>query len=132
MPFHAKLGCQEHQPSQQSQEQSQEPSKQTQTQGYKHHWQSQDEMKRQKFSKRERETTNPKMLIQALPSFEYAAEVIPPAFHGSTVLKYQATAGMRLLTEEQQEAAYDALSNLHLTPTPMTTQKYLIHILKGQ
>jgi hypothetical protein len=44
-----------------------------------------------------------------LPLFEYAAEVIPPAFHKTTRVQYQATAGMRLLEESEQEAVYDAL-----------------------
>ena len=44
-----------------------------------------------------------------LPLFEYAAEVIPAAFHKTTRVQYQATAGMRLLEESEQEAVYDAL-----------------------
>ena len=44
-----------------------------------------------------------------LPLFEYAAEVIPPSYHPDTAVTYQATAGMRLLTEDQQEDVYDAL-----------------------
>jgi Golgi nucleoside diphosphatase len=44
-----------------------------------------------------------------LPLFEYAASVIPSQFYESTSVKYQATAGMRLLQEEEQELVYDAL-----------------------
>ena len=44
-----------------------------------------------------------------LPLFEYAAEVIPAQYHASTPVKYQATAGMRLLSLEEQEEVYDAL-----------------------
>lgn len=44
-----------------------------------------------------------------VPLFEYAAEVIPPEYHAYTSVKYQATAGMRLLEEAEQEAVYDAL-----------------------
>ena len=44
-----------------------------------------------------------------LPLFEYAAEVIPEKYHATTGVKYQATAGMRLLDIEEQEAVYDAL-----------------------
>lgn len=44
-----------------------------------------------------------------LPAFEYAATVIPPKYYNTTLVTYQATAGMRLLTDEQQEAVYDAL-----------------------
>ncbi len=44
-----------------------------------------------------------------LPLFEYAASVIPPEYYPYTSVKYQATAGMRLLPELEQEAVYDAL-----------------------
>jgi len=44
-----------------------------------------------------------------LPLFEYAASVIPPKYHPYTSVKYQATAGMRLLPDSEQEAVYDAL-----------------------
>jgi apyrase len=44
-----------------------------------------------------------------LPAFEYAAEVIPEQYHSTTGVKYQATAGMRLLDIQEQEAVYDAL-----------------------
>lgn len=44
-----------------------------------------------------------------LPLFEYASTVIPPEYHATTGVKYQATAGMRLLEVEEQEAVYDAL-----------------------
>lgn len=44
-----------------------------------------------------------------LPSFEYAAAIVPPVYHNSTGVFYQATAGMRLLDESEQEAVYDAL-----------------------
>lgn len=44
-----------------------------------------------------------------LPLFEYAATVIPPEYHQSTIAKYQATAGMRLLSDNEQDAVYDAL-----------------------
>eukprot|EP00934_Nitzschia_sp_Nitz4_P007777 Nitzschia sp. Nitz4//scaffold5_size260463//162500//164180//NITZ4_000994-RA/size260463-augustus-gene-0.36-mRNA-1//-1//CDS//3329555376//7767//frame0 len=44
-----------------------------------------------------------------LPLFEYAAQVIPPEYHATTSVKYQATAGMRLLLESEQDAVYDAM-----------------------
>lgn len=44
-----------------------------------------------------------------MPLFEYAADAIPPEYHSSTSVKYQATAGMRLLPPSEQEAVYDAL-----------------------
>lgn len=44
-----------------------------------------------------------------LPLFEYAATVIPAKYHRTTPVKYQATAGMRLLDPVEQEAVYDAL-----------------------
>jgi len=44
-----------------------------------------------------------------MPLFEYATTVIPPEFHQSTKVFYQATAGMRLLEDSEQEAVYDAL-----------------------
>ena len=44
-----------------------------------------------------------------LPAFEYASQVIPPHYHSHTPVRYQATAGMRLLDETEQEAVYDAL-----------------------
>jgi len=44
-----------------------------------------------------------------LPPFEFAAQAIPPAFHTTTTVRYEATAGMRLLTEGQQTQVYDAL-----------------------
>jgi len=44
-----------------------------------------------------------------LPLFEFAAEIIPSEFHNNTSVKYQATAGMRLLSDEQQLQVYDAL-----------------------
>lgn len=44
-----------------------------------------------------------------LPLFSYASEIIPTQYHNSTVVKYGATAGMRLLDETEQHAVYDAL-----------------------
>jgi len=44
-----------------------------------------------------------------LPLFEYAADIIPQHYHNVTPATYQATAGMRLLDESEQEAVYDAL-----------------------
>jgi len=44
-----------------------------------------------------------------VPLFEYAASVIPSKFHASTPVRYQATAGMRLLEEAEQDSVYDAL-----------------------
>ena len=46
-----------------------------------------------------------------IPLFEYAATVIPRQYHDTTSVFYQATAGMRLLDIEEQEAVYDALFN---------------------
>jgi hypothetical protein len=44
-----------------------------------------------------------------LPLLEYAATVIPMEYHTTTPVKYQATAGMRLLEPVEQELVYDAL-----------------------
>ena len=44
-----------------------------------------------------------------IPLFQYAATVIPSKFHASTSVHYQATAGMRLLEEHEQNLVYDAL-----------------------
>jgi len=44
-----------------------------------------------------------------LPLFEFAASVIPRRYHKATEVKYAATAGMRLLAPEEQEAVYSAL-----------------------
>jgi golgi apyrase len=50
-----------------------------------------------------------KVAEHLLPLFDYAASVIPPKYHATTGVYYQATAGMRLLEESEQEAVYDAL-----------------------
>ena len=44
-----------------------------------------------------------------LPLFEFAANIIPSQYYESTGVYYQATAGMRLLEESEQDAVYDAL-----------------------
>ena len=44
-----------------------------------------------------------------LPLFQYAAEIIPVQYYNSTVVKYQATAGMRLLDEYVQRQIYHQL-----------------------
>ena len=44
-----------------------------------------------------------------LPLFQYAAEIIPVQYYNSTVVKYQATAGMRLLDENVQRQIYHQL-----------------------
>lgn len=44
-----------------------------------------------------------------LPAFIYASEIIPAHYHATTPVKYQATAGMRLLSDTEQDAVYDAL-----------------------
>ena len=41
--------------------------------------------------------------------FEYAAQIIPEEYHMDTTVRYAATAGMRLLDADEQEAVYDAL-----------------------
>ena len=41
--------------------------------------------------------------------FEYAAEIVPEEYHSTTSIKLAATAGMRLLEDEEQHAVYDAL-----------------------
>ncbi|CAB9520410.1 Nucleoside-diphosphatase mig-23 [Seminavis robusta] len=62
------------------------------------------------FAPEEDELLDPEVVAaHMLPPFEFAADVIPPEYHNTTIVKYQATAGMRLLTEQQQEAVYDAL-----------------------
>ena len=44
-----------------------------------------------------------------LPPLEYAATIVPLEYHASTKVYYQATAGMRLLSPDEQNAVYDAL-----------------------
>ena len=44
-----------------------------------------------------------------MSTFRYAAERIPQKFRSHTRVLYQATAGMRLLTPEQQAGVYDAM-----------------------
>ena len=44
-----------------------------------------------------------------MPTFQYAADIVPPEYAATTRVLYQATAGMRLLTTDQQQAIYDAL-----------------------
>jgi len=44
-----------------------------------------------------------------LSLFEYAADIIPERYHSITPVKYQASAGMRLVDESEQVAVYDAL-----------------------
>lgn len=44
-----------------------------------------------------------------LPLFDYAANIIPSHYHETTGVYYQATAGMRLLEESEQEVVYDAV-----------------------
>lgn len=50
-----------------------------------------------------------KVAEHLLPTFVYAAEQVPVKYHASTPVYYQATAGMRLLEEREQDAVYDAL-----------------------
>jgi len=55
-------------------------------------------------------TTTARLVAQhMIPLFEYAAEQIPRQFYANTLVKIQATAGMRLLTYEQQIWIYDHL-----------------------
>ena len=49
------------------------------------------------------------MAQHLIPSFQYAAKIIPEYYHGSTSVHYQATAGMRLIEQEEQEIVYDAM-----------------------
>ena len=44
-----------------------------------------------------------------MPAFNFAARAIPSSFHASTRVWYAATAGMRLLTTDEQDEIYDAL-----------------------
>lgn len=44
-----------------------------------------------------------------LPAFVQAARIIPPRYHATTTVKYQATAGMRLLSDRDQQLVYDAM-----------------------
>lgn len=41
--------------------------------------------------------------------FEYAAEIVPEEYHDTTSVKLAATAGMRLLQDDEQHAVYDSL-----------------------
>mmetsp|Transcript_7800 Transcript_7800/g.17274 ORF Transcript_7800/g.17274 Transcript_7800/m.17274 type:complete len:514 (-) Transcript_7800:334-1875(-) len=44
-----------------------------------------------------------------MPAFLHATKTIPEAYHASTRVWYGATAGMRLLSESEQDAIYDAV-----------------------
>ena len=44
-----------------------------------------------------------------IPCFELAASLVPKKYHSTTLVKYQATAGMRLLPLDEQDAIYNAL-----------------------
>lgn len=44
-----------------------------------------------------------------IPLFEYAAQIVPSKYHSTTHVMLQATAGMRLLPEQEQELVYDAI-----------------------
>jgi len=44
-----------------------------------------------------------------VPLFDEASKVIPSKYHKTTPVKYQATAGMRLVELNEQDAVYDAL-----------------------
>ena len=62
------------------------------------------------FAPNENEVLDAKhVATHMLPLFEYAAEIVPSKWYETTVVKYQATAGMRLLTEQQQAVVFDAL-----------------------
>ena len=50
-----------------------------------------------------------KVAAHLLPLFDYAATIIPTEYYETTGVYYQATAGMRLLEESEQEAVYDAV-----------------------
>ncbi|VEU41864.1 unnamed protein product [Pseudo-nitzschia multistriata] len=50
-----------------------------------------------------------KVAAHLLPLFDFAADIIPSQYHETTGVYYQATAGMRLLAESEQEAVYDAV-----------------------
>eukprot|EP00551_Chaetoceros_affinis_P007341 CAMPEP_0203676228 /NCGR_PEP_ID=MMETSP0090-20130426/23926_1 /ASSEMBLY_ACC=CAM_ASM_001088 /TAXON_ID=426623 /ORGANISM="Chaetoceros affinis, Strain CCMP159" /LENGTH=712 /DNA_ID=CAMNT_0050542717 /DNA_START=348 /DNA_END=2486 /DNA_ORIENTATION=- len=45
--------------------------------------------------------------LHLLPLFKYASKVIPEEYHSTTSISIQATAGMRLVKEEQQNKLYD-------------------------
>ena len=60
-------------------------------------------------SDKERELNGTHVAEHLLPLFEYAATIIPSEFHDTTQVQYAATAGMRLLDLDEQEAVYDAL-----------------------
>jgi len=58
--------------------------------------------------------TNDKVNATALaeylmPALNYAAAIVPPKYYESTRVYYQATAGMRLLSQRQQHDVYDAV-----------------------
>jgi golgi apyrase len=63
-----------------------------------------------RLSSNRKEPLQPETVAEhLLPLFEYAASIIPSQYHATTGVYYQATAGMRLLDESEQEAVYDAL-----------------------
>lgn len=47
--------------------------------------------------------------VHILHVFVFASQIIPATYHATTSVQLAATAGMRLLTETQQEEVYDAL-----------------------
>lgn len=70
-----------------------------------------------------------------IPAFRFAAKQIPPQYHSTTPVQYQATAGMRLLEEWQQQAVYDALyQGLKDHPDFVfsSTRRYDIRTLTGE
>ena len=74
------------------------------------------------------------LVTHLIPLFEYAASVIPPSYHARTSVLYQATAGMRLLTEDEQTILYDAMyQGLQQHPLfPFRLQRHDIATLSGE
>lgn len=60
-------------------------------------------------SELEQDLDSTQIVEHMLPLFDFAAKAIPRKYHQSTEVKYAATAGMRLLEKEEQEAVYSAL-----------------------
>lgn len=44
-----------------------------------------------------------------LPLFDFAADILPPEYHSNTEVRFMATAGMRLVDEDEQLVVYEAL-----------------------
>lgn len=69
--------------------------------------------------------------VHMVPLFDYAATVIPNAYHATTEVRYAATAGMRLVEGVEQDAVYDALyEGLLSSVLPSSGENFPFHSLR--